>query len=122
MLEEDRQKEENALVVPQVPLDHVSHPQLLRHKLAISELEELLDPAVAALIDEVGSGVDVGTVAYSRTETLDIVRRDAFGVGEDLADSFGNGDLCESDMEVHRQFRLIKTTESETGRTKTRRT
>ena len=76
-----------------MPLDDVSNSQSLCHHLLVSELEELLESRVAALEDEVGTGVDVVPVPHGLAKYLDVVVRYSVGVGEDLGDSFRDSDL-----------------------------
>jgi len=56
--------DEDALVVAQVAFDNVANAQLVGHVVAVAELEELLEPGVAALVDEVGARVLLGAVAH----------------------------------------------------------
>lgn len=76
-----------------MPLDDVSNSQSLRHHLLVSELEELLESRVATLKDEVGTGVDVISIPDGLAKYFDVVGRYSIGVGEDLGDSFRDGDL-----------------------------
>lgn len=89
-----RRRGKSSLVIPQMTLDDISDTKLVGHEVLVSELEELLELLLTALKDEVGSRVDVGTVANGGAEDLDVVRGDSVGEGEDLANSFGDGDLC----------------------------
>jgi hypothetical protein len=93
-----------------MPLDNVSNPQSVRHGHLVAELEEFLEAFLTALEDEVGSRVDVGSVADGGAKGLDIVRCNTIGESKDLADSFGDSNLVfrRVKSELHARMQRVK--------------
>lgn len=87
---------ERSLVIPQVTFDNISNAKFIGHEILVSELEEFFVLLLTALENEVGSRVDVGSVPDGGAKDFDVVGSDSVREGENLADSFRNGDLYAS--------------------------
>jgi len=90
-----------------MPFNDVSYPELIGHELSISEFEVLLKSSISSLIDEIRSRMNVCTVPDSLSQSFDVVRRNSFGVGENLADSFGNSDLRDREQRSAIALKLV---------------
>lgn len=91
--------EQHDISIDDVPFYDVPHRKVISNCSPISKPQKLL---ILAARDKVRAGMDVRPVAHGGFEGLDVVHCHAFGVGEDLGDALGDGDLVDAQVGVGR--------------------
>ena len=93
--------EQSDVTVDHMSLDYITHTQAVGNSSSVPKLQVLLEP-ITTCSNVVGTWVDVATIPNRLLEPVDVMSRDAFGICEDLCDSFGHRDFVNSQVGIGR--------------------